>query len=89
VSRELAAGLQACAARQAALHREIARKFKTAWDTSAATTVRTAVREDVVLAEGMEAFVRATEGEDGPSIPEAGGAGVSGSVGESSGNTNV
>ncbi|KAJ7020702.1 hypothetical protein C8F04DRAFT_884544, partial [Mycena alexandri] len=32
VSRELASGLQAYAARQAAMHRDIARKFKTAWD---------------------------------------------------------
>ncbi|KAJ7065916.1 hypothetical protein B0H15DRAFT_926024 [Mycena belliarum] len=36
---ELQMGLDAYAARQAALHREIARKFKTAWDTSAATAV--------------------------------------------------
>ncbi|KAJ7027962.1 hypothetical protein C8F04DRAFT_1212258 [Mycena alexandri] len=39
VSRELASGLDAYAARQAAVHRDIARKFKTAWDTSAATAL--------------------------------------------------
>ncbi|KAJ7038352.1 hypothetical protein C8F04DRAFT_1179974 [Mycena alexandri] len=57
VSRELASGLQAYAARQAALHRDIARKFKTAWDMSAATAVRTAIREDTVLMEAMSAFL--------------------------------
>ncbi|KAJ7023334.1 hypothetical protein C8F04DRAFT_1271538 [Mycena alexandri] len=54
---QLASGLQAYAARQAALHRDIARKFKTAWDMSAATAVRTAIREDTVLMEAMSAFL--------------------------------
>jgi hypothetical protein len=48
-------------ARQAALARHIAQRFKTAWDTSAATAVRVAVR-DAMLADGMEAFAEATEG---------------------------
>ncbi|KAJ7062990.1 hypothetical protein B0H15DRAFT_794749 [Mycena belliarum] len=56
VSPELAAGLTAYAARQAALTREIARTFKRAWDTSVATAVRMAVLEDTVLAEGMAHF---------------------------------
>jgi hypothetical protein len=63
VSRELAVGLDAYAARQAALHRDIARKFKLAWDTSAATAVRMAVREDALLMEGMAAYARAADGE--------------------------
>ncbi|KAJ7705153.1 hypothetical protein B0H16DRAFT_1482433, partial [Mycena metata] len=58
VSRELASGLEAYAVRQAALHRNIARKFKTAWETSAETAVRMAVREDTLLMEGMQAFAR-------------------------------
>ncbi|KAJ7027844.1 hypothetical protein C8F04DRAFT_1266632 [Mycena alexandri] len=59
VSRELASGLQAYAACQAAMHRDITRKFKTAWDTSAATAVRTAAREDALLLESMTAFTTA------------------------------
>ncbi|KAJ7711510.1 hypothetical protein B0H16DRAFT_1480294 [Mycena metata] len=52
VSRELASGIEAYTARQAALHRDISRKFKTAWDTSAATAVRLAVRENTLFMEG-------------------------------------
>ncbi|KAJ7020488.1 hypothetical protein C8F04DRAFT_1214081 [Mycena alexandri] len=40
VSAELRAGLEAYAARQAAGSREIARRFKSAWDASAATAAR-------------------------------------------------
>ncbi|KAJ7694247.1 hypothetical protein B0H17DRAFT_1159285 [Mycena rosella] len=60
------AGAEAYAARQATLLQDIARKFKTAWETSAATAVRMAVRKDVVLAESMAAFaeIADTEGVD-------------------------
>ncbi|KAJ7697293.1 hypothetical protein B0H16DRAFT_1706245 [Mycena metata] len=63
VPRELAAGLAAYAARQAALHREIAWRFKASWDKSAATAVRVAVREDGLLMESMAVFARAADGE--------------------------
>jgi hypothetical protein len=46
---------------------QIARRFKMAWDTSAATTVRMAVR-DAMLAEGMTAFAEAADG----SVPGSG-----------------
>ncbi|KAJ7695594.1 hypothetical protein B0H16DRAFT_1485253, partial [Mycena metata] len=70
VSRELTSGLDAYAARQAAMHRDIARKFKTAWDTSAATAVRTTVREDAVLMEAMTVFTRVegAQGEHGEEV---------------------
>ncbi|KAJ7733221.1 hypothetical protein DFH07DRAFT_780665 [Mycena maculata] len=61
VTPELLAGLQAYAARQAAIHREIARGFKRVWDQSVETAVRQAVQEDVLVAEGMTAFVRVCE----------------------------
>jgi hypothetical protein len=81
VSRELAAGLEAYAARQAALHREIARRFKTAWDTSAAMVVQAAVRDDAVLLESMAAFARIVDGEvdnvGGGARSDAAGAGAS------------
>lgn len=60
VSATLREGLEAYTARQAAMARQIARRFKTAWDTSAATAVRMVVR-DAILAEGMVAFTEATE----------------------------
>ncbi|KAJ7745301.1 hypothetical protein B0H16DRAFT_1462817 [Mycena metata] len=69
VSRELAAGLQAYAARQASLHRDIARKFKAAWETSAAMAVRVAIREDNLLQQGMEVFGEIT------AVTEPGGSG--------------
>ncbi|KAJ7709331.1 hypothetical protein B0H16DRAFT_1480957 [Mycena metata] len=69
VSRELAAGLQAYAARQASLHRDIARKFKAAWETSAATAVRVAIWEDNLLQQGMEVFGEIT------AVTEPGGSG--------------
>ncbi|KAJ7084884.1 hypothetical protein B0H15DRAFT_951369 [Mycena belliarum] len=56
VRDDVQTGLEAYAARQAALHREIARRFKTMWDTSSATAVRMALRDDAVLADGMAAF---------------------------------
>ncbi|KAJ6501536.1 hypothetical protein C8R47DRAFT_1211112 [Mycena vitilis] len=59
VSQELRGGLEAYAARQAASAREVARRFKKSWDTSAATAVRMAVRDDTVLAAGMSAFAEA------------------------------
>ncbi|KAJ7073296.1 hypothetical protein B0H15DRAFT_793030 [Mycena belliarum] len=55
VSVELRAGLDGYAGRQAYIHRDLARRFKTAWDTSAATVVRTALREEV-LNENLEDF---------------------------------
>ncbi|KAJ7186909.1 hypothetical protein C8R46DRAFT_1206901 [Mycena filopes] len=58
VTPELRAGLEAYAARQAWLAREVARKFKRVWDASAATAVRLAVSEESVLSEGMAAFIR-------------------------------
>ncbi|KAJ7768450.1 hypothetical protein B0H16DRAFT_1453150 [Mycena metata] len=58
VLRELASGLEAYTVRQAALHRDIAWKFKTAWETSTETAVRMAVREDILLMEGMQAFAQ-------------------------------
>ncbi|KAJ6607425.1 hypothetical protein B0H10DRAFT_1818202 [Mycena sp. CBHHK59/15] len=56
VAPALRAGLEAYAARQAAATREIARRFKGAWDTSAATAVRQTVEEENLLAESMEPF---------------------------------
>ncbi|KAJ7016350.1 hypothetical protein C8F04DRAFT_1281664 [Mycena alexandri] len=56
VSAELRAGLEAYAARQAAGSREIARRFKSAWDASAATAVRSALQDDAILAESMGVF---------------------------------
>ncbi|KAJ7790270.1 hypothetical protein B0H13DRAFT_2245702 [Mycena leptocephala] len=47
--------------KRAASARQIARHFKTVWDTSAATTIRTAVRDDVVLAESMGLFAQASQ----------------------------
>ncbi|KAJ6518333.1 hypothetical protein C8R47DRAFT_1205389 [Mycena vitilis] len=70
VSQELRGGLEAYAARQAAGAREIARRFKTSWDTSAATAVRMAVRDDAALEAGMTAFVR-SEGEGEGQAPVA------------------
>ncbi|KAJ7721966.1 hypothetical protein DFH07DRAFT_783991 [Mycena maculata] len=58
VTPELLAGLQAYAARQAAIHREITRGFKRVWDQSVETVVQQAVQEDVLVAEGMTTFVR-------------------------------
>lgn len=60
VSATLREGLEAYTARQAAMARQIARRFKTAWDTSAATVVRMVV-QDAMLAEGMAVFAEATE----------------------------
>ncbi|KAJ7170643.1 hypothetical protein C8R43DRAFT_1120404 [Mycena crocata] len=59
---ELRAGLNAYAARQAELHRRIAARFKTAWDTSASGLVRIASQEDAMamLEEGMLVFMRET-----------------------------
>ncbi|KAJ6602497.1 hypothetical protein DFH09DRAFT_1301519 [Mycena vulgaris] len=65
IPAELAAGLDAYAARQAALHRGIAARFKAGWDTSAAGVVRAAAREDALLEESMAWFERATEEVDG------------------------
>ncbi|KAJ7744427.1 hypothetical protein DFH07DRAFT_963653 [Mycena maculata] len=56
VPAEVVAGLQAYAARQASIHREITRRFKRMWDTSAATAVRMAVHEDEGVAAGMTLF---------------------------------
>ncbi|KAJ6455636.1 hypothetical protein C8R47DRAFT_1228133 [Mycena vitilis] len=78
VSPELRGGLEAYAARQAAGAREIARRFKTSWDTSAATAVRMAVRDDAALAEGMAAFAEASEGLAGPSGDSLGAVGNGG-----------
>ncbi|KAJ7197993.1 hypothetical protein GGX14DRAFT_374552 [Mycena pura] len=61
VSARVRAGLEAYAARQAAGTRQIARRFKTAWDTSAATAVRVAVLEDALLMESMSAFAEASQ----------------------------
>jgi hypothetical protein len=63
VSAALRAGLEAYAARQAAATREIARRFKRAWDTSAAMAVRMAVEGEALLAEDMAAFDAASGGE--------------------------
>ncbi|KAJ7847056.1 hypothetical protein B0H13DRAFT_2362609 [Mycena leptocephala] len=79
VTPALRAGLEAYAARQAALARQVARRFKTAWDASAATAVRTAVR-DAMLAESMAAFADAAEGQVAGSSNESGN-GVEGSNG--------
>ncbi|KAJ7701888.1 hypothetical protein B0H17DRAFT_1128104 [Mycena rosella] len=56
----LRVGLAAYAARQAHLHRQVAARFKTGWDTSAAGVVWAAARKDA-LAEGMASFARTTE----------------------------
>ncbi|KAK7046798.1 CxC2 domain-containing protein [Favolaschia claudopus] len=54
VRGDLRAGLQAYAARQAAMARQIARRFKSAWDTSASDAVRAAVQEDREMEEMVE-----------------------------------
>lgn len=64
ISAALREGLEGYAAQQAALTRQIARRFKTAWDTSAATAVRMVVR-DAMLAEGMAAFAEAAQASEG------------------------
>ncbi|KAJ7026219.1 hypothetical protein C8F04DRAFT_1268392 [Mycena alexandri] len=46
IEPELAAGLEAYAARQAAIHRGIARRFKAAWGSSRSQVVRLSVLED-------------------------------------------
>ncbi|KAJ7708001.1 hypothetical protein B0H16DRAFT_1746369 [Mycena metata] len=78
VSRELASGLKAYAAHQASLHREITRKFKGAWDTSAATAVRMAVREDALLIEGMSVFTRVEDAQGAEASTGVEGADVQG-----------
>ncbi|KAK7002264.1 CxC2 domain-containing protein [Favolaschia claudopus] len=55
VRDDLRAGLEGYAARQAALARQIARRFKSAWDTSASEAVRAAVQEDREMEEIVEA----------------------------------
>ncbi|KAJ7774635.1 hypothetical protein DFH07DRAFT_732672 [Mycena maculata] len=63
VAPDVASGLQAYAARQAVIHREIGCRFKRMWDESAVTAVRVAACEDeVAFAESMSAFVEAAEG---------------------------
>ncbi|KAF7351692.1 CxC2 domain-containing protein [Mycena sanguinolenta] len=66
VSIELRAGLEAYAARQASGARRMCNRFKTAWDTSAASAVRLAVAEDALLTESMSTFseVEAAEGQE-------------------------
>ncbi|KAJ7046286.1 hypothetical protein C8F04DRAFT_1173230 [Mycena alexandri] len=56
ISVALRAGLDAYAARQAAGLRDMVRRFKTSWDTSAVTAVRTALVDDALLMQGMAAF---------------------------------
>ncbi|KAK6967162.1 CxC2 domain-containing protein [Favolaschia claudopus] len=46
VREDVNAGIQAYAARQAGMARQIGRRFKSAWDTSASEAVRAAVQED-------------------------------------------
>ncbi|KAJ6493869.1 hypothetical protein DFH09DRAFT_1104333 [Mycena vulgaris] len=65
VSAELRNGIEAYAARQAAFHGEVARRFKTAWNTSVATAVRMAVQEDSILTESMSVFGGLTDGGGG------------------------
>ncbi|KAF7374455.1 CxC2 domain-containing protein [Mycena sanguinolenta] len=64
VSAELRGGLEAYAARQAAGARAMSRRFKTAWDASAATAVRMAIAEDAVLVQAMSAFTEAERREN-------------------------
>ncbi|KAJ7774223.1 hypothetical protein DFH07DRAFT_952479 [Mycena maculata] len=74
VTPELRAGLEAYAARQAAIHREIARSFKQAWERSATTSVRIAVHDDAAMAEGMSSFGRLSAegfGSEGVSAEES------------------
>ncbi|KAJ7079051.1 hypothetical protein C8R43DRAFT_1143320 [Mycena crocata] len=63
ISRELRAGLVAYAARQAALHRELTRRFRTTWSTSAKDAVRAALRDDAALEESITAFTEGREAE--------------------------
>ncbi|KAJ7934588.1 hypothetical protein B0H13DRAFT_1855184 [Mycena leptocephala] len=56
VGADIQGGLEVYAARQAVAARAIARRFRAAWDTSAATAVRVTAREDALLAESMAAF---------------------------------
>ncbi|KAJ7674246.1 hypothetical protein B0H17DRAFT_1208150 [Mycena rosella] len=59
---EVVAGLDTYTVWQALLHRGIAARFKLGWDTSSSGIVQAAVREDVLLAESMAWFERATRG---------------------------
>jgi hypothetical protein len=61
IPEALRAGLDAYAARQAALHRGIARRFKAEWDTSRAGVVRAAAAEDFAQQDGMTGFMAAEE----------------------------
>ncbi|KAJ7841673.1 hypothetical protein B0H13DRAFT_2365584 [Mycena leptocephala] len=61
IPEALRAGLDAYAARQAALHRGIVRRFKAEWDTSRAGVVRAAAAEDFAQQDGMTGFMAAEE----------------------------
>ncbi|KAK6984039.1 CxC2 domain-containing protein [Favolaschia claudopus] len=61
VMPEVRDGLQAYAARQAAISRQIARKFKRDWGTSVSAAVRIALEADAAL--GLEAVVGADDGD--------------------------
>ncbi|KAJ7107309.1 hypothetical protein C8R43DRAFT_905798 [Mycena crocata] len=67
MSRQVRSGLAAYVMRQAALHRAIARRFKTGWDTSRSNVVRMAAFEDAqMLEEGMRSLMAAEEAYKGP-----------------------
>ncbi|KAK7053871.1 CxC2 domain-containing protein [Favolaschia claudopus] len=55
VREDVREGVQAYAARQAAMTRQIARRFRSAWDTSASQAVRAAIAEDREIVEMIEA----------------------------------
>ncbi|KAJ7149321.1 hypothetical protein C8R43DRAFT_1128675 [Mycena crocata] len=63
-TQQLRDGLDAYAARQAALHRTIARRYKTAWDTSAAVVVQVALQEEAWLAASRAAATEPLEVDD-------------------------
>ncbi|KAJ7149525.1 hypothetical protein C8R43DRAFT_1128520 [Mycena crocata] len=71
ISPQLRAGVEAYAARQAALHRAISRRFKTGWSVNKADVVRTAAYDALALmADGLPADVM--EVFTATFVPEAG-----------------
>ncbi|KAJ7493739.1 hypothetical protein FB451DRAFT_1387889 [Mycena latifolia] len=82
IPAELAAGLDAYAVRQAALHRGIATRFKVAWDTSASVVVRSAAREDALL-EDKQRQSKHGDNEKGNGAPIASGCEILNTTGHS------
>ncbi|KAJ7132913.1 hypothetical protein C8R43DRAFT_1133457 [Mycena crocata] len=61
VAADIAAGVDAYAARQAAACHAIARRFKTGWEASKADAVATALADDAAFVDSMADFIAAPE----------------------------